>query len=156
MINYIPETDEKYSITEEGVVTMHYKISSSMNKIKCNKVMTTFIKKNKSVLKIRFLNKPLASKSIESLVHMTYGFTKCKHCNSKINGKMKDRRCYNCTLSYDKLASRKARENIVPFYIAQLSGLKRKEVTNEFHEVYKSKIEIIRLIKQKSNEIKAL
>jgi hypothetical protein len=81
---FIEDTNEQYSIREDGAVISHYRKHRVTNE-KINTVYKdVFIKiKEKGVVHI-YINDKSKGFSIRTLTLKYFGFTTCKHCNDKI------------------------------------------------------------------------
>lgn len=149
MIHYIPDTNEKYSITEDGIVTMHYRIGKNNNKIECNKILKEYKmarRDDRQVLKINQV-----SRSVSSLVYLVFNFTRCKDCNCKVKKEQRKRICKLCfDISENKRAAISSIE-IKKHYSAKMLGLLVKELPNELYIAHKLKLKSSRLIKSNFN-----
>lgn len=154
MIHYIPDTNEKYSITEDGVVTMHYRIGKSNNKIECNKKLKEYKMRRRDNLPIVKINQ--VSRSVSSLVYLVFNFTRCEDCNCKVEKGQRKRICKNCFTIAEKKRAHTSVIEIKKHYSAKMLGLSVKELTDELYLSHKLNLKSIRLIKSKSNESNSL
>lgn len=146
MIHYIPNTNNKYSITEKGVVTMHYKnyISSI---IKCKIILSSHInKRNDKIVSINRI-----PWSIERLIFCTYGYTLCKKCNSKIYKTVKTKQCDSCNKDWHNVNNKFQRDNITKLFTSIAYRIPVNKVTNDLNNIHILNEKIKRLIKSKQN-----
>lgn len=154
MIHYIPDTNEKYSITKKGIITMHYN-GENINS-KCNKKVSFQIKGNNKVLKIVNSDKIRTSTTVDALIFRTFNYKTCNDCGSKIYGKKGAYSCVECNKRKDREFGIKDRTNLAKSYCAAKMSLKKDELNDELYLIYKIQLETKRLIKAKSNESKIL
>lgn len=156
MIHYIPNTNEKYSITEDGIITMHYFFSSKRNKIQSNRLVKPIISKGNSPSMHILINEVRTKPSVRTLIYITFGFTKCKHCDCKIKLTKKRCTCNKCKKEIVRKYVEISIEDVSRNYTAKLLKIKSKEVPVELQEIYKNQLKTKRLIKLKSNESNTL
>lgn len=144
MIHYIPDTNNRYSITQKGIVTSYYYIHNTGKLIKTKSLVCVFKDSNgKDAVNLN-INKKVKTFAIKKLIYITFGYTICVNCNLKIYSDTKKLRCAKCTSAngLDII-------NITKSYCAKILMIKTSDLTDELYNIHKLNIQLKRLIKSK-------
>ena len=167
---YIENTNQQYSIREDGMIFIHYRIKRITNtrkdKITCNDVLS--IIRDNSV-DISYTDK-IRRKSINSLLFEHFGYKICNQCSSKFIPNISPVKCDNCRKTNKKVSANKyakewyknntelakqiARNNnkkVTKTYVAQILDIKSSNLTDELYNDYRNLILLKRRIAKENN-----
>jgi hypothetical protein len=172
---YIKGTNKQYSIREDGVVISHYQLVTNQfitNKlIKRIKILKSHLHKDNILRTNIQINGKRGSKMNKSLVA---DYFKIKGYDQEYRGiKHKDNNPLNCNknnlycqnrfkhlTNKDNPLTKKERykkyrgsKYISKFYICLLIKMDKKDLSDDLYELYKAKLKLKRLIKNKQNEL---
>jgi hypothetical protein len=162
---FIKDTDQQYSIREDGEVIMHYKLTNSHNKtrIGIDKLMTKYGMNSKYItIVVNSINKSI---TINSLLQEYFGYKLCTQCN-EIH-KTKKVKCIKCLITnisnYNKsnrykykinkiVIDRKYRNELKNSYVASLLNVKTSILSQEIIIAKRQQVLLHRQLKTIKNE----
>ena len=161
---FIEGTNKQYSIRNDGVVISHY-LSTRSGKVYKEKELSVDI--NKSVM--IYIDKIKRTRSISFLLFDYFGFRLCNTCNRPFFIK-ENKVCNSCQRiaqnslvkqkykknpEYFKVKNNRAflirKEKITKSYVASCLRVPVEGITEEIYKAYKTKLTILRKLKQIQN-----
>lgn len=128
---FIKNTNEQYSIREDGVIIIHYKLTWKNNKTKVgiNKVMKLYNKRYSTIS----INNQNVSLSINTLLLEYFGFKYCTSCNNKIKDGEKCNDCKKLVIkNYNKKSRTKYKQKKITKERLEITFLSDNYIKNNF------------------------